>query len=145
MKKLLAKVNFMEQYKQVFIANFWEKSKLALTEAKKNIDSKSFMSAQNRIYYAIFYSVVTLGYTENFTTSKHSTLMGWFNKVFIHQKKIFGKQLFKIYENAFANRMDSDYSYTTEYDIDEIKSNYKEANFFIKEIEKYLKKEKIIS
>lgn len=145
MNRLLIKVNFMEQHKQIFINNFWEKSKLALEEAQKNIDSKSFMSAQNRIYYAVFYCVVTLGYTENFTTSKHSTLMGWFNKEFIHQKKVFDKQLFKIYENAFANRMDSDYSYSIEYDVDEIQSNYEDVKFFINEIEKYLKSEKFIN
>ena len=107
----------MEQHKQFFIASFLGKSKLALNEAKKNIASESFMSAQNRIYYAIFYAVVALGYTENFTTSKHSKLMGWFNKVFIHENKVFDKQLFKIYENAFANRMDSDYSHSTEYNL----------------------------
>lgn len=134
----------MEQHKQVFISNFWGKSRLSLEEAKKNIDSSSLMSAQNRIYYSIFYAVVTLGYTENYSTSKHSSLMGWFNKVFIHQKKIFDKTLFKIYENAFANRMDSDYSYSTEFDIEEIKSNYKDAEYFLDKIEQYLKSEKIL-
>ena len=128
----------MEQHKQLFINNFWKKSKLALAEACVNIGSDSLMSAQNRIYYAIFYSVVVLGYTEEFTTSKHSALMGWFNKVFIHQKKIFDKKLFKIYENSFANRMDSDYSYSTEFDIEEIKSNYKDAEYFLTKIETYL-------
>jgi len=99
----------MEQHKQLFINNFWEK-----------------------------------GYTEKFTTSKHSSLMGWFNKVFIHQKKIFDKNLFKIYENSFANRMDSDYSYCTELNIDEIKLNYEDAKYFLNEIEKYLKAENIL-
>lgn len=83
----------MEQHKQIFINNFWEKSKLALKEVNN---------------------------------------------------KIFDKNLFKIYENAFANRMDSDYSYSTEYDIEEIKSNYEDAKYFINEIEKYLKQESII-
>ena len=134
----------MEQHKQLFITNFWEKSKLTLNEARKNIDSKSLMSAQNRIYYAIFYSVVVLGYSEDFTTSKHSTLLGWFNKVFIHQRKKFDKNLFKIYENSFANRMDSDYSYSTELNTEEIKSSYEDAKYFLNEIEKYLKAENII-
>ncbi|MFA7658133.1 MAG: HEPN domain-containing protein [Candidatus Gastranaerophilaceae bacterium] len=134
----------MEQHKQLFINNFWEKSKLALIEARKNIDTDSLMSAQNRIYYSIFYSVVSLGYVEGFTTSKHSTLMGWFNKVFIHQNKIFDKKLFKIYENSFANRMDSDYSYCTEFDKEEIESNYEDAKFFINEVEIYLKSKDIL-
>jgi len=134
----------MEQHKQIFIQNFWSKAKLAVEEAQKNIDSKSLMSAQNRIYYAIFYSVVTLGYTEGFTTSKHSSLMGWFNKVYIHEKRIFDKKLFKIYENAFANRMDSDYSYSIEINIDDIQANYEDAKVFLNEIENYLKTKNII-
>lgn len=134
----------MEQNKFFFIKNFWEKSKLAIEETQRNIDSKSFMSAQNRIYYSIFYAVVTLGYIEGFTTSKHATLMGWFNKTYIHEKKVFDKILFKIYENAFANRMDSDYSYSIDFNVEEIKSNYEDAKIFLAEIEKYLKEQNIL-
>jgi len=121
-----------------------EKNGTSSRWSSKNIDSSALMSAQNRIYYAIFYSVMTLAYCNNFTTSKHATLMGWFNKTFVHENKIFDKNMFKIYQNAFANRMDSDYSCSYETTLEDIKENYKDAKFFINNIKNYLIKNKFI-
>jgi len=129
----------MKQHKEFFITNFFEKSKIALNDSKKAIENDSLLTAHNRIYYAVFYSVISLGYSKNFITSKHGKLMGWFNKYFVHENKIFDKQLFKIYENAFQNRMESDYSFTTELDKNEVLSNFNDAVFFIETVEKYLK------
>jgi len=134
----------MEPDKKFFIENFWRKTELALEEVQKNISCNALMSAQNRIYYAIFYSVMTLAYCNNFTTSKHATLMGWFNKTFIHENEIFDKNMFKIYQNAFANRMDSDYSCSYETTIEDVKENYKDAEIFINNIKNYLVENKIL-
>lgn len=134
----------MEPDKKFFIENFWRKTELALEEVQKNISCNALMSAQNRIYYAIFYSVMTLAYCSNFTTSKHATLMGWFNKTFIHENKIFDKNMFKIYQNAFANRMDSDYSCSYETTLEDVKENYKDAEIFINNIKNYLVENKIL-
>ena len=129
----------MKPHKEIFIKNFLEKANIALSDARKNIDNNSLLNAQNRVYYTIFYSVAALGYSENFITSKHTQLMGWFNKKFIHEEKIFDKVLFKIYEKAYRNRMESDYSYTIHVDINEVMQNFKDAELFIKTIENYIK------
>lgn len=134
----------MEQNKKFFIKNFWQKTELALTETEKNINCDALMSAQNRIYYAIFYSVMTLAYSNDFKTSKHASLMGWFNKVYIHENKIFDKEMFKIYQNAFTNRMDSDYSCFYETNIEDVKNNFQEAKIFIEKIKDYLIKNNIL-
>lgn len=134
----------MEQNKKFFIENFWKKAEIALDEAEKNINCNALMSAQNRIYYAIFYSIMTLAYCNDFKTSKHASLMGWFNKIYIHENKIFDKKMFTIYQNAFANRMDSDYSCFYETNIDDIKSNFKDAKFFVSSIKNYLIKINIL-
>ncbi len=69
--------------KKLFITSFLKKSKEALEDARINLENVRLANALNRIYYAIFYSVVALGYRDNFITSKHKQLMGWFNKKFI--------------------------------------------------------------
>jgi hypothetical protein len=58
-----------------------EKAEQAIASAKINIKSEFLSDAPNRIYYAAFYSVLALGYLDDFVTSKHSQLMGWFNKI----------------------------------------------------------------
>ena len=141
MKKLLKKVNSMKQHKRFFIDNFFEKSTTALDDARKSINNNSLFAAQNRIYYSIFYAVVALGYSENFVTVKHKQLMGWFNKNFVYEKKIFDKQLFKIYENAYDCRQESDYSFAAKLNESEVESNYNDAKFFVETVENYLKKE----
>jgi len=71
--------------------------------------------------------------------------MGWFNKVFIHEKKIFDKNMFKIYQRAFANRMDSDYLCFYETTIEDIESSLNDAKSFISNIKDYLIKCNILS
>ena len=100
----------MEQNKKFFIENYLKKSKEALIDTEINLKNDRLNNAQNRIYYAIFYSVVALGYCENFITSKHKQLMGWFNKKFIYENKIFNTNMYKIYKEAYENRQESDYS-----------------------------------
>lgn len=45
-------------------------------------------TALNRLYYAIFYAVAALAQKFNFITSKHSQLLGWFNREFIKTGKL---------------------------------------------------------
>lgn len=135
----------MQQHKQVFIINFFEKAEIALKDSRKAIDNDSLLTAQNRIYYAIFYAVMSLGYFEGFITSKHGQLMGWFNKKFIHEDKIFDKNLFIIYDKAFKNRMDSDYSFSIDLDKNKVESNYTSAKYFVETIKTYLKNKGVLN
>lgn len=102
----------MKQHKDILINNAFKKGDEALVSAKLNIDNNLYTAAQNRIYYAIFYAVMALGYDRDFITSKHSQLLGWFNKNFIYETKIFGEDMFKIYKESYENRTKSDYQFS---------------------------------
>lgn len=52
----------MKQHKDILIKNSFEKAEEALKTAKINIENNLFDGAQNRIYYAVFYSAMALGY-----------------------------------------------------------------------------------
>ncbi len=127
-----------KQHKEFFIQNNLDKSAEAMRVAKYAIDDSAFISGLNRIYYAIFYVVTALGYKYGFTTSKHSKLMGWFNKKFINEDKTFKPELYKIYEAAFANRQQSDYKSTYIVDEEFVKSLFEEAQEFIKQVNKII-------
>lgn len=78
-------------------------------------------TAVNRIYYAIFYSLLALAVKYEFETSKHLQLLGWFNKNFIATGKIepeFGSIARKSYE--YRRAADYDAFVKIEYDQVEI-------------------------
>lgn len=82
-----------------------------LAEAIKMLESGfSPRSIVNRSYYAMFYAVLALFIHSNTShkTSKHSGVIGIFNKEFIHTGKLdpcFAKMLYDL----FDERMESDY------------------------------------
>ena len=125
----------MELDKQVLIINAIEKAQNAIKAAEYNIRNEFYSTCQNRLYYA----VTALAYKNDFVTSKHAQLMGWFNKKFIYEEKIFDEKLLQIYKEAFANRQRADYDFTYTVDKDDVELAIKETKEFVKNIESYLK------
>lgn len=115
-----------------------EKSNLAVKAAKDNIELENFEAAQNRVYYAIFYIVTALAYKNNFITAKHNQLMGWFNKKFIYEEKVFGGNMVDIYKEAYSNRQKSDYDFTYVVEKEALEDSLKETEFFIKSIKNFI-------
>ena len=140
MNPLWKKVFTLEkkQRKKFFIKYSFEKSKEALKEVQFNIDNDFLNTAQSKLYYAIYYAVSGLAYTEEFKTSKHAQLMGWFNKEFIYNRKIFNPYYFKLYKNAYENRKKADYEFTYKAVKEDIEKDLAESIDFIEAIEKYI-------
>ncbi len=107
--------------------------------AVENLKLGQLDTALNRNYYAIFYIVLALGYKYNFVTSKHSKLMGWFNKKFIHEEHIFGDKMFRIYSKAFERRQKSDYDITFQSTSEMIEKLISDSKYFIKTVISHLK------
>ncbi|MFH0702891.1 MAG: HEPN domain-containing protein [bacterium] len=128
----------MQSDRKILIRHSLDKAEQALLSAKMNIDNDWLSDAQNRLYYAIFYCVLALGYLEGFITGKHGQLRGWFNKKFIYEDKIFDKSLLVIYNRLYKNRMLFDY---TVYEIPEKSSaieDLADAKIFVNELKKYI-------
>ena len=79
------------------------------------IDNERYRAAINRIYYGVFYSLSALGLANEFETSKHKQLIGWFNKNFVHKELIEAKYG-KIANQAFNFRSKGDYELYVEFD-----------------------------
>ncbi len=108
-----------------------------IEEAKIAIDLNKLHLANNRIYYSIYYIVSALSLKSNFSTSKHSGLLAWFNKNFINTE-IISKEFGKIYYKAFENRQESDYEDLITYDIQDVKICYENMLKFVTEIKSIL-------
>ena len=123
--------------KEILITNWILKSKETLISAQKAIEIDELHMAQNRLYYAAFYAVSSLGQKNNFTTSKHSQLKGWFSREFIKTGKIdqkYGKLYFKLFEA----RQKSDYTFTYKPNKETLNINVGLVKEFIAEIEKII-------
>lgn len=132
-----------EPDKNILIKNCLSKSRQAISDAIYNIKDGRQNTALNRIYYSIFYSVMALAYKEGFITSSHSQLMGWFNKKFIYEEKIFDNLLNDIYKHAYKQRQESDYNLIISENIPDnfVRQELKNARLFIKAIKKYIEED----
>jgi len=127
----------LTQHKEILIKYSIEKSEKALEAAINNLEL-DLTTAQNRAYYAAFYIVLALAYFDDFQTGKHHKLMGWFNKKYVYENKIFEQKLSKIYSKLLSNRENFDYSVTEYPELETVKNNIKEAEFFVETVKKYI-------
>lgn len=109
-----------------------------LAEAVKMLEmSFSPRSIVNRSYYAMFYAVLAL-FIHSCTphkTSKHSGVIGIFNKEFIHTGKLdarFAKMLYDL----FDERMELDYRDFAEVNEEDARNAVASAQEFVSEIRK---------
>ncbi|MFH1194352.1 MAG: HEPN domain-containing protein [bacterium] len=128
----------MEYSKIDLIAHRVFRARESADDAKIAIENNRLFNAENRIYYAIFYTVSALALKNDFSTSKHFQLLGWFNKNFV-KTGIVSIELGQIYKKQFENRLESDYEDYVEFTPDEVKNDFGQMLKFVEEIEKLLK------
>ena len=85
----------------------------------------------------MFYSLLVLGLANEFETSKHIQLIGWFNKNFIHEGLIEPKYG-KIINKAFNRRTKGDYDIYVSFAKDIVIEMFDEMQDFINRIKQYL-------
>jgi uncharacterized protein (UPF0332 family) len=108
-----------------------------ISDVKLLIDNDRLRSAVNRIYYGMFYSLLALGLANQFETSKHAQLIGWFNQNFIH-KELIEPKYGKMINKAFNRRTKGDYDTYVEFDKEIVSEMYNEMQEFISEIKNHL-------
>lgn len=123
--------------KEELVKHRLSRAKESADDAKFALENNRLNNAENRIYYAIFYSVSALAIKNDYSTSKHFQLMGWFNKNFIKTGKI-DKEFGRIYKRQFENRLESDYDDFIELSYEQVKEDYENMQSFLEEIEKFI-------
>jgi uncharacterized protein (UPF0332 family) len=110
------------------------------TDVELLISHDRLRAAVNRIYYGMFYSLLALGLKYEFETSKHSQLIGWFNKMFIREGLI-DSRYGKIITKAFNRRTKGDYDSYVEFDLKTVKEMYEDMKDFTDMIGRFINKE----
>ncbi|MGL4941749.1 MAG: HEPN domain-containing protein [Thermoguttaceae bacterium] len=121
------------------IVNNWLlKSDEAFQDCQLNIEADALSTAQNRLYYSLFYAVCALAEQSAFRTSKHGQLIGWFNKEFI-KSGLVDVALFRTYQKAFEFRQKCDYTFTFKPQKEKLEESLEEVRVFIHKVKGLLK------
>ena len=96
-------------------------------------------SAVNRAYYAVFYCVLALFLKTGIAvfTSKHSGIIGIFDKEFIVTGKL-DKKYSRAFHGLFDDRQEFDYKEQAEVGADQAQDALEKAEDFISAIKRYL-------
>ena len=124
------------EYKETLIKINIEKSDDTIKAAELLLNNNLIKDALNRIYYSVFYIVSALARKHDFITSKHSSMMGWFNKEFIYESKVFDKEMLDIYQELFKYRQLGDYDEVYKPDLVKTKELFEKAKIFIATVRK---------
>lgn len=125
------------EYKDDLIQYKIQRCNETIKDAETDIKTNSFHSAENRMYYAIFYIVSALAKQNEFYTSNHGQLMGWFNKNFILTGKL-DSALGRTYKNAFEKRHKGDYDDFVTFAKEEVEEDFDNMMKFIDSVKKLL-------
>ena len=87
-----------------------------LEQAGESLDEAAFLlsgeksprSIINRVYYAMFYATLALLIYEPYSSSKHSGVLGYFNRRFI-KEEVFDREMGRWVNKAFELRQRGDY------------------------------------
>jgi len=97
------------------------------------IESNKLTLAVNRIYYCMYYALTALALKNQYETSKHGQLIGWFNKEFVSTGKV-DRKYGKMLRSAYQNRTKGDYDAFVYFSKDEVEHLFSEMSSFLNEI-----------
>ena len=123
-----------EKTRKLIIQHNISKSHNAIEDAKFLLERESLHGALNRIYYGIFYIISALAVKQKFKTSKHSQLIGWFNKNYV-RNNIVDRKIGKFIHTAFEQRQESDYNPLAEFTTEDVCEDLERMKEVIRTIE----------
>ena len=117
-----------------------------IKQAEESLDEAKFLlsgeksprSVMNRVYYAMFYSVLALLIYEPYSSSKHSGVLGYFNKNFI-RNEVFDKEMGRSLNKAFDLRQREDYREYSHLTALEATDFIEKADIFVSKVIDFLK------
>jgi uncharacterized protein (UPF0332 family) len=131
----------MDEKDRISLINYrLEQAKETINLTRFLIDSRKLNVAVNRIYYGMYYVLTALALKHKFETSKHTQLIGWFNKHFVSENPE-NKNLGKILRNAYRNRTKGDYDAFVSFSLEEVEEMQQEMRVFIDQVEDFIKKD----
>jgi len=124
-----------------------ELARYRLKQAEESLDEAAFLlqgkksarSVVNRAYYGMFYAVLALLIFEPYASSKHSGILGYFNRRFV-KPGIFPEKLGRVINKAFDLRQRGDYREYEELSYEQVRPVVDQSRIFVQAVKDYLEK-----
>ncbi len=126
-----------DEDRKSLIRNYLDKSQESIAQVKFLIENNQLSLAVNRIYYGIYYILSAAAIKNQFKTSKHEQLIGWFNKIYI-KGNIIDKKYSRLIRKFYENRVEGDYNVFSEFSEEEVNQSFEEMKDVISEIQKMI-------
>jgi uncharacterized protein (UPF0332 family) len=107
-----------------------EQATEAIAAAELNLVNGLHRSAINRVYYAMFYSVLALLANRQAETSRHSAAIAQFDRLYV-KPSLLPKQFSRWLHDAFLHRQSADYGAEQSLSRDEIDALLTHAREFL--------------
>ena len=127
----------MDEPDNVVLINI-KQAQRSLTSAHVLFADDDLGGAINRIYYCVFYCARALLSSEDLDFKRHSGVISHFRREYIKTGKL-EERLSDIIGDLFDDRMGSDYDTDFSADIETVKSEIEDAEYFLCKITEYLK------
>lgn len=114
-----------------------EKADDTLHESAHNLDGGFTVATANRAYYAVFYCLTALLYTEDVQTKRHSGAQGRFHESFIRTGR-FPHEIINWIQACFQLRQSGDYDLEADISVDEARQSLDYARQFYTLTETYI-------
>ncbi|MBW1856598.1 MAG: HEPN domain-containing protein [Deltaproteobacteria bacterium] len=122
------------------ITEIIKKAKRSLKAAQKLYEDGEYDFSASRAYYTMFYMAEAVLLTKDLSFSKHSGVISAFGQHFV-KSEIFDKKYQKMLSEAFEIRNIGDYSFSRKISKEEFERIFKNAEEFLMETEKFLKRD----
>jgi len=110
-----------------------ERARTTLDEARGLLDLGHPYGAVNRLYYACFYAVCALLFTEGKSASKHAGIRSFFDEGWVKPRRV-SPELGRFYRAMFKNRQKADYGDRVSFDPAVVRGWFDKATVFVAEI-----------
>ncbi|MCL2223425.1 MAG: HEPN domain-containing protein [Defluviitaleaceae bacterium] len=136
----------MNEHK-IFLAENWlSKAETRYQAAQVLLESKLYGDASTKLYYAIYSVLRAIFAIDNITAKndrdivKHPTLIGTFNKRYVHEEKLFPIEFSAYIKKVEALRVDVDYGDMIDITAEDIKPHMEYFQVFFNATSEYIRK-----
>lgn len=126
------------------IETLLDRAEKSIKSATLLLKEKDYESSVSRCYYAMFYATEAILLTKKLRFSSHKSVITLFGRYFI-KNGIFNPELGRRLSKTFKKRLIGDYSFDTQMSKGDAKEILEWAKDFVREMKKYLVKEKFIN
>jgi hypothetical protein len=115
------------------------RAKEMLSASKGNLEIGQYKTSLNRSYYAVFHAMRSANALKGFDSSKHSGVIAFFTKEYL-KTEILDRKLAVIIKDSSLCREKSDYDDFYVAGKTEAEEQLKNAEYFVQEVEKYVRR-----